>query len=229
MVYGPAYKYSVVVNNMLKSFFKCFGNTGIDEALHQLKDVCVLIQCVITKYDTEIAVVKRQCREAINRKESKETKLYYIRKIKMIRFHQDSARKRLFACTEKQYHLESLQHVSLHVEAIKSATHALKHVMKQTDIEKIEKLQDNLSELIDDAVEMQSIISQDIHTQHDWDDADLEQELADLTADSTLWPEVRLTPLEDDEVRRDTDVSTPLIQDYRLPTALQSAKSMELA
>jgi len=214
---------------MFKSIFKCFGNTGIDEALQQLKGVCVLIQGVIHKYDTEIAVVKRQCREAINRKESKQSKLYYIRKIKLIQFHQDSARKRLFACTEKQYHLESLQHVSLHVEAIKSATHALKHVMKQTDIEKIEKLQDNLSELIDGAVEMQSIISQDIHTQHEWDDDDLEQELSLLTSDSTLWPEVRLTPVEDDEVRRDTDVSTPLIQDYLLPNVHQKSRSMELA
>jgi hypothetical protein len=200
----------------------------IEEALLKLKEVCVLLQELIHKYDREITIVKRQCRAAIDNKESKHAKLYHMRKIKLIQHHQESARKRLLACTEKQYHLESIKITVLHLEAIKTATDALGHIMKETDVEKVEELQDKLSDLINDAVDIQNIVSQDINEQYDWDDEELEKELSELSEDSSLWPEVSLDQSTHEELH-DTDASTPLIHNPTSPPVRQNVRKAELA
>ena len=186
---------------------------SIQEAVIQLKEVCSMQQELINKYDNEILVVKRQCRNAIDNNVAKHEKLYYIKKIKIIQFHQSSLRKRLLACTEKQYHLESLQLTVAHLNAIKGATYSMRHFMKESDVSKVEELQENMSDLISDACEIQNIVSEDINQDHDWDDSDLERELEELTNDDTLWPEVPLLSHEkqDHTEPNDIDPSTPLM------------------
>lgn len=204
---------------------------SIHDAVVKLKEVCTMQQELIDKYDNEIDVVRRQCRIAINNKASKSQKLYYIKKIKIIEYHQESLRKRLLACTEKQYHLESMQLTVNHIDAIKMASNTLKQFMKQTDIEKVEKLQENMSDLIADAMEIQTIVSENVNQQHDWADEDLEKELEALNNDETLWPDIPLvTPNQSNDIETNgTDSSTPLMtysektQDYRKISTVELA------
>jgi len=216
---------------MLKTLIRCFIKSNaacIEDALLKLKEVCILLQGQVTKYDREIDMVKRQCRAAIDNKDSKQAKLYHIRKIKLIQHHQDSTRKRLLACTEKQYHLESIKITVLHLDAIRTATGALGHIMKETDVQKVEELQDNLSDLINDAADIQNIVSQDINERYDWDEDDLEKELTELAEDSVLWPVVSMDQSTDGEMN-DTDISTPLIQHVTSPRGHQIARVAEYA
>jgi hypothetical protein len=87
--------------------------------------------------------------------------------------------------------------------------------MRQTDVDKVEELQDNLSDLINDAVEIQNIVSSDINFDHDFDDEELEKELEQLNGDPSLWPEVRLSPSHSEETSS-IDPSIPLL-DPRSP------------
>lgn len=196
---------------MFKIFFKCFEKStqlSIEEAGKKLQDVCIMLQDLIKTYEKDIILVKQQCRASIDRKESKQARLYYIKKIKMIQYHQDSARKRLLACSEKQYHLENVNVVAAHVDAIKTATNALGSIMKESDIEKVEELQDKLSDLITNAVEIQNIVSDD--SALEFDEAELESELEELSKDTRYWPEVRLST-SDHEDSGYIDPSVPLI------------------
>lgn len=218
---------------MLKSICKIVrrsNSISIQEAVIKLKEVCRMQQELINKYDSEIAVVKRQCRLAIDKKVSKQEKLYYMRKIKIIQYHQESLRKRLLACTEKQYHLESLQLTVAHLDAIKGATYSMRSFMKESDVEKVEELQDNLADLISNACEIQNIVSQDINQDHDWDEEDLERELEDLSNDDTLWPEVPLeSPSQSNYTEpNDIDSSTPLIQAPEIQLVNRNARKSEL-
>ena len=219
-----------MIKSLCNLFYKSKG-ISVHEAVIKLKEVCAMQQEMINKYDTEIAVVKRLCRASIDKKETKQAQLYYIRKIKIIQFHQQSMRKRLLACTEKQYYLESIQLTVSHLDAIKSATDTLKHVMKQSDVEKVEQLQDNLSELISDACEIQNIVSEDINQTHDFTDEDLEKELEELTNDTKLWPEVSLqTPKQSVDIdENDIDPSTPLMLDSGVSQLSQNERVMALA
>jgi len=202
---------------MIKSlcrWFRISTPPTVQEAVLKLKEVCKMQQELIDKYETEIQIVKRQCKAAIQTKASKQSKLYYIKKIKIIQHHQESTRKRLLACTEKQYHLEGLNITSMHLEAVKSATNTLKHFMKETDVDKVDELASNMSELIADACEIQNIMTQDVNANQDWTDEDLENDLAALENDDELWPEIPLggeDPKDDTDVN-DIDVSTPLVK-----------------
>lgn len=201
---------------------------SIQDSVIKLKEVCSMQQELITKYDNEILVVRRKCKKAINNKATKEEKLYYIKKIKIIQYHQNSLRKRLLACTEKQYYLESMQITAIHIDAIKSATGTLKQFMKDTDVQKVEELQETMSELIADACEIQNIVSEDINQDHSWTDEELEKELEDLNHDESLFSEVSLdtpTPSIDTE-NDDIDVSTPLMN---TPQSQQDFQSVTIA
>ena len=156
--------------------------------------------------------------------------LCHIRSYKIIdiiiQYHQESLRKRLLACTEKQYHLESMQITVSHIDAIKSATGTLKHFMKETDVQKVEELQENMSELIAEACEIQNIVSEDINQDHSWTEEELEKELEDLNHDDSLFSEVSLdtpTPSIDTE-NDDIDVSTPLMNTRQTEQDFQSVK-----
>ncbi len=204
---------------------------SIQDSVIKLKEVCSMQQELITKYDNEILVVRRKCKKAINNKATKEEKLYYIKKIKIIQYHQNSLRKRLLACTEKQYYLESMQITAIHIDAIKSATGTLKQFMKDTDVQKVEELQETMSELIADACEIQNIVSEDINQDHSWTDEELEKELEDLNHDESLFSEVSLdtpTPSIDTE-NDDIDVSTPLMNTPQSQQDFQSVKIAEYA
>ena len=214
---------------MIKSiciWFSKKNTLSIQDSVIKLKEVCDMQQQLIQKYDKEINIVKRKCKIAIDNKATKAEKLYYIKKIKIIQYHQESLRKRLLACTEKQYHLESMQITVSHIDAIKSATGTLKHFMKETDVQKVEELQENMSELIADACEIQNIVSEDIKQDHSWTDEELEKELEDLNHDDSLFAEVSLdtpTPSIDTE-NDDIDVSTPLMNTRQTEQDFQSVK-----
>jgi charged multivesicular body protein 5 len=204
---------SAVFNiNMIKNICVWFNNKNklsIQETVIKLKEVCHMQEELIQKYENQINVVKRTCIQ----KKTKQEKLFYMKKIKIIQYHRDSMRKRLLACTEKQYHLESIQLTVAHLDAIKVATTTLKNFMKDTDVQKVEELQENMSDLIADACEIQNIVSEDINQDHSWSDEELEKELKLLDHDDTLFPEVPLhTPSQSIDIEmHDTDVSTPLM------------------
>lgn len=214
---------------MIKRWCVWFMNKNklsIQDSVIKLKEVCSMQQELIQKYDNEILVVRRKCKKAILNKATKAEKLYYIKKIKIIQYHQESLRKRLLACTEKQYHLESMQITATHIDAIKSATGTLKQFMKDADVQKVEELQENMSDLIADACEIQNIVSEDINQDHSWTDEELEKELEDLNHDDSLFAEVSLdtpTPSIDTE-NDDIDVSTPLMNTHQTEQDFQSIK-----
>ena len=214
---------------MIKSiciWFSKKNTLSIQDSVIKLKEVCDMQQQLIQKYDKEINIVKRKCKIAIDNKASKAEKLYYIKKIKIIQYHQESLRKRLLACTEKQYHLESMQITVSHIDAIKSATGTLKHFMKETDVQKVEELQENMSELIAEACEIQNIVSEDINQDHSWTEEELEKELEDLNHDDSLFSEVSLdTPTPSIDIENDDiDVSTPLMNNRQTEQDFQSVK-----
>tara|TARA_B100001248_G_C27396956_1_gene466235 strand:- start:4886 stop:5545 length:660 start_codon:yes stop_codon:yes gene_type:complete len=214
---------------MIKSiciWFSKKNTLSIQDSVIKLKEVCDMQQQLIQKYDKEIDIVKRKCKIAIDNKATKAEKLYYIKKIKIIQYHQESLRKRLLACTEKQYHLESMQITVSHIDAIKTATGTLKQFMKETDVQKVEELQENMSELIADACEIQNIVSEDINQDHSWTEEELEKELEDLNHDESLFSEVSLdTPTPSIDIENDDiDVSTPLMNTRQGEQDFQNVK-----
>ena len=166
----------------------------------------------ISKYDSETNMAIKQLHISIKNKESKRAQIYYLKRKKLLEHHLNSASQRLLALNQQQLNLESIRMTALHFETIKQTTHALKNYMKQTDVDKVEEMSDNLAEYIADSTDIQNILSQDV-TGIEFDDSELEQELHQLETVDVPLPVVpnhkpqQLSDEEDDG----TNVSTPLI------------------
>ena len=130
----------------------------------------------------------------------------------------ESASKRLLSLDQQQLHLESIKMTALHLDAIRTSTKTLKSYMKQADIDKVEEMQDSLSELIAQSTDIQNILSDEMDNGIVMDESELEAELEELAQGDVELPQVPLSklPLLNRVDSDDNDVSTPLIRNSRV-------------
>merc|ERR1711998_809313 len=81
---------------------------------------------------------------------------------------------------------EGLKETATTVAAMKDANKALKKQFKAVNIDQVEDLQDDLSDLLEQAEEVQSALGRSYNTD-DIDEADLEAELAAMEDDPSLF------------------------------------------
>ena len=81
---------------------------------------------------------------------------------------------------------DSLKDTANHVSAMKDANKALKKQFKAVNIDQVEDLQDDLSDLLEQAEEVQNALGRSYNTD-DIDEADLEAELAAMESDPSLF------------------------------------------
>ena len=203
---------------LLKDCWKSRNSANIADAIFTLKEVSTLLKQQISKYDSDLNYNKSLLKNSIKNKESKQAKLYYLRKVKLLEYHMESARKRLLALDQQQLNLESIKLTTLHLEAVRTTTNTLKSYMKQTDVDKVEDLTDKLADYIADATDISNLLNKDMNPDIDVDDEELEKELESLTTveeneKNVHFPEIphhkqsELVEIDLD----DTSVSTPLM------------------
>lgn len=203
---------------LLKDCWKSRNSANIADAIFTLKEVSTLLKQQISKYDSDLNYNKSLLKNSIKNKESKQAKLYYLRKVKLLEYHMESARKRLLALDQQQLNLESIKLTTLHLEAVRTTTNTLKSYMKQADVDKVEDLTDKLADYIADATDISNLLNRDMNPDIDVDEDDLEKELQALTTqeesdENVHFPEIprhkqsELVEIDLD----DTSVSTPLM------------------
>ena len=202
----------------LKDCWKSQNSTNITDALTTLKEVSTLLKQQISKYDSDLNYNKTLLKTSIRNKESKQAKLYYLRKVKLLEYHMESARKRLLSLDQQQLNLESIKLTTLHLDAVKTTTNTLKSYMKQTDVEKVEDLTDKLADYIADATDISNLLNADMNPDVSLNDEELEEELEALTTqeetgENVQFPEIprhKQSELVEIDLS-DTNVSTPLM------------------
>jgi len=203
---------------MIKSLKKCLLPTNtlsIEESIMKLKEVSSLLKQQISKYDTDYINTRISLKTSIKNKQSKHAQIYLLKKSKLIKYHMESASKRLLSLDQQQLQLESIKMTAMHLDAIKTSTRTLKSYMKQADIDKVEEMQDNLSELIAQSTDIQNILSEEMDNGFVIDESELEAELVELEKDDIELPQVpsHRIPVLNRVDSDDNDVSTPLIRD----------------
>lgn len=194
--------------------FKASHTASIDEVIVQLKQVSSLLKQQINKYNGDITQSKAVLKHSIKNRDSKSNQLYYLKRVKLLESHMKSTTDRLLAIDKQVLTLESVKLSVKQFDAMQLTTKTLSHYMKQTDVDKIEDLQEKLSDYIADATEVSNIMNTSLDT--DYDEEDLESELATLMEETERHVDVPL-PLVPSNVLLDTDyddttVSSPLIQ-----------------
>ena len=202
---------------MFKSIKNCLLPTNtlsIEESIMKLKEVSSLLKQQISKYDTDYINTRISLKTSIKNKQSKHAQIYLLKKSKLIKYHMESASKRLLSLDQQQLQLESIKMTAMHLDAIKTSTRTLKSYMKQADIDKVEEMQDNLSELIAQSTDIQNILSEEMDNGFVIDESELEAELVELEKDDIELPQVpsHRIPVLNRVDSDDNDVSTPLIR-----------------
>lgn len=201
---------------MIKKFLDCFRPSqehNIDEVIIQLREVSNLLKQQINKYNSDMNMSRHVLKNSILKKESKTQQLYYLKRLKLLESHMKSTTDRLLAVDQQTLSLEAVKLSVKQFDAMKLTTKTLSHYMKQTDVDKIEDLQDKLSDYIADATEVSNIMNRNLDP--DFDEDDLEKELEELTRDegnslNVTFPNAPTNQLYDVDLD-DTTVSSPLI------------------
>ncbi len=126
------------------------------ECIHQLQDVEKTLHLLINKYETQIRNELRLVRLKMHRKSDC---MRHMRTIHMIRHHKSNMENRLTACMNKRYQLESLNVTKMHIKAVQSTTKTYRQFLDEHDIEKVERLQETLAEMIEDACEINDTLT----------------------------------------------------------------------
>ncbi len=85
----------------------------------------------------------------------------------------------------KRYQLESLNVTKMHIKAVQSTTKTYRQFLDEHDIEKVERLQDTLTEMIEDACEINDTISSP-QIAFEIDDDEIEREYNSICAEIQL-------------------------------------------
>ena len=152
--------------------------TQIIECVQQLQQVELTLGHLIDKYDTQI---REQQSAARTKRNDKYSCLRHVRTIHIIRHHKQQLEKRQTACLSKRYQLESLNVTQMHLQAIRSTSATFEHFLKEHDVNRVAAIQDTLAEMIEDACEINDMVS--TTTPLEIDDSDIEDEYNSLLAE----------------------------------------------
>lgn len=86
---------------------------------------------------------------------------------------------------DKRYQLESLNVTKMHIKAVQTTTKTYRQFLDEHDIEKVERLQDTLVEMIDDACEINETLNTS-PSAFEVDEDEIEREYDSICADIQL-------------------------------------------
>ena len=168
----------------------CCRPTGVPilECIHQLQSVEKTLQLLIDKYDKQILQERRNARTKMHRKADC---LVHMRTIRMIRHHKQNLEARLESCMNKRYHLESLNVTQMHIRAVRTTTATFAKFLEINDVERVEALQETLTDMISDACEISETLEQD-NSPLQVDEDELEEEYNALCAEVQVPTEIQM-------------------------------------
>jgi len=162
----------------------CFKSPSVQvvECIHQLQDVEKTLQLIINKYESQIKNELRLVRAKMHRKSDC---MRHMRTVHMIRHHKTNMENRLTSCMNKRYQIESLNVTKMHIKAVQTTTKTYRQFLDEHDIEKVERLQETLTEMIEDACEINDTLTAP-QSAYEVDDDEIEREYDSICAEIQL-------------------------------------------
>ena len=146
--------------------------THVVDCIQQMQKVEKTLSLLINKYEKQIRDQRQQARQKLNRKNDCKR---HVRTIMIIKHHKQKLEDRYTACMNKRYHLESLNVTKMHMDAVKLTGQTFSQFLKENDIQRVEELTNSLSDMIDDACEINDTLAQNTGP-YEADDDEIEEE-----------------------------------------------------
>ena len=161
-------------------FFGRSKAVQIIESIQSLQNVEQTLQCLIDKYQKQIDEQRSKAKQKMN---SKSESTRRLKRVLLIRRHQQQLESRMLSLLNKRYTLESLNVTKMHLNAIKMTSNTFKHFLKANDIDKVSDMQETLTEMISDACDITEVISS-TDSIEGIDDDEIEKEYQDMLGET---------------------------------------------
>ncbi len=177
----------------------------------QLREVNELLQELQRKYEKQKICLEDEIRTGIKKKENKSILMGKLRRKKIVMHYIGVCQKKIDNLMHKEYALEQINITKMQLDAIKSTVSVFKNFNKTNDVEKLEKLYDQLQDFTDDMKDINDLIEN--QPLMEFDDDELLKELDELGEFKSIVATVQLPDVPTD-VPVDTRPSpgTPLLE-----------------
>ncbi|KNE66768.1 hypothetical protein AMAG_11262 [Allomyces macrogynus ATCC 38327] len=169
------------------------------------------VEVKIKKLDAELARYKDQMskmRDGPSKNAIKQRAMRVLKQRKMYEGQRDQLMQQSFNMEQAQFATENLKNTLVTIDAMKVANQELKKQTKKMNIDKIEKMQDEMEDLLDLANDFQDVLSRSYGLPDEIDEADLEAELEAL-GDELLFEEEEVPSyLQETDLPADTELPT---------------------
>lgn len=143
------------------------------------------IEVKLKRLDADLSRYKDQIskmRDSPAKNSIKQRALHVLKQKKMYEQQRDQLMQQSFNLGQANFTIESLQETAKTVKIMKDAGKQMRREYKKLDISSIENAQDEMTDMMQDAAEIQEIMSRAYGLPEDVDEADLEAELEALEA-----------------------------------------------
>ncbi|KAI9139335.1 Snf7 family [Paraphysoderma sedebokerense] len=149
------------------------------------------VEVKIRQLDAELVKYREQMskmREGPAKNAVKQRAMRILKQKKLYESQRDQLMQQSFNMEQTNFATENLKNTVTTVDAMKMANKEMKKQYKKVDLNKIEKLQDEMEDLMEQANEVQEMLGRTYGLPEDIDEADLEAEL-DALGDELLMEE----------------------------------------
>ena len=175
------------------------------ECLRQLQHVESLLQEMLNKYQRQHDELQSDIITSLKKKEDKQTLLHKLRRKKIVLHYMEATRNKIANIVSKQYALENLNITKLQLNALKETVKVFKVFNKSHSYEKIENLKDQLDNLTEQFMEVDTILNEESPLLN-FDDSELEQELVTLN-ETVEFPTI---PVHEIDINKDDQTTATL-------------------
>ena len=144
----------------------------------QLKDIEAILHKLMDRYQREALEAREEARRLAKQKYKYGAKAC-LKKARMLDQQLAGVAARLSACESKRLAIEQLSTIEMQVGAVKESSKTFRKFLKEHDLEKIEQLQENLSEMITEVCDISSTLEEEVQPLM-VSDEDLDKELEAL-------------------------------------------------
>ncbi|KAI8923896.1 Snf7-domain-containing protein [Entophlyctis helioformis] len=147
------------------------------------------VEVKIKKLDAELIKYKDQMkvmRDGPGKNAVKQKAMRVLKQKKLYEGQRDTLMQQTFNMEQAAMATENLKNTMVTLDAMQSANKALRQQYKAVNLDKIEKMQDDLEDLLEQANEVQETLGRSYGLPDDIDEADLEAELDALGDDMTM-------------------------------------------
>lgn len=141
----------------------------------QLKDIEDILHKLMDRYQREALEAREEAKRLVRQKYKHGAKAC-LKKARMLDRQLAGVATRLAACESKRLAIEQLSTIEMQVGAVKESSKTFRKFLKEHDLEKIEQLQENLSEMITEVCDISSTLEEEVQPLM-VSDEDLDKEL----------------------------------------------------